>query len=301
QTLTMAIEDSTGNKESKQTVQHYLSLTKLQPETQEVLTGERMPLRFGLELLRIEDPKRQVKAAKEIQKNPRAYSNVQMVKYHVDTYITDQQRDKQRKRLQKKAEELRKQGKIVRIEAPYGDYGDGKDRMEYSTFYGETPAKCRECAKLGIILSGNFQQKPMCADPKCRREREAQEQKEQNKKQKESTQALGEEQAKVYGGNFDERHWRIAVIGLLDEWELQNVFPRGKESNYANRDEMLWMAVSKLSLEQCQQILIRKAVFTVLTGPRRWESDEPAKKYIVQEFNLKPELFLKPEEKRNRG
>ena len=292
QTLTMAIEDSTGNKESKQTVQHYLSLTKLQPETQEVLTGERMPLRFGLELLRIEDPKRQVKAAKEIQKNPRAYNNVQMVKYHVDTYITDQQRDKQRKRLQKKAEELRKQGKIVMIESPYGD---NKDRMNYSTFYGETPAKCRECAKLGIMLSGNFQQKPMCADPKCRREREAQEQKEQSKKLKESTQALDEEQAKVYGMEPDARHWRLAVFGLLDHWELKQILGVEKDRQFARDDEVVWLALSKLDEKQCQQILIQHAIEEILTGPQ-W-GDETVKEWTVKEFSLTAKVFLKQEEK----
>ena len=292
QTLVMAIEDCTGNKQSKETVKHYLSLTTLQPETQEALTGERMPLRYGLELLRIEDPKRQVKAAKEIQQHPGHYDTVQSVKYHVDGFITDQQMDKQRKRLHKKAEELRKQGKTVIIEAPYGD---GKDRMNYSGIYGETPAECKECAKLGVILSGNFQQKPMCADPKCRREREAKEQKERSKEQKESTQALGAEQAKVYDMAFDVRHWRIAVIGLIDEYELRNVFPKLEDGKYANRDERIWIAINELSLEECQMILIRKAVEQVLTGSHQWGDDEPAKKYLVQEFNLTPGLFLKKE------
>jgi ParB family chromosome partitioning protein len=117
-TLVTAIEESTGNPESVKTVQHYLSLTKLELKTQEVLTSEKLPLRAGLELLRIEDPKRQVKAAEEIQKMPEKDRTVLDIKWRVETYITDQQRDKQRKRLNKKAEELRKKGKIVVIEAP---------------------------------------------------------------------------------------------------------------------------------------------------------------------------------------
>jgi hypothetical protein len=39
-----------------------------------------MSLRFGMELLRIEDPKRQAKAAKEIQKSPDRYRRVDDVK-----------------------------------------------------------------------------------------------------------------------------------------------------------------------------------------------------------------------------
>lgn len=292
QTLVTAIQEGTGDKESKQTVQHYLSLTKLQPETQQVLTSERMPLRFGLELLRIDDPKLQVKAAKDIEKRPDMFRNVQAVKWHVEEFITDQQRDKQRKRLNKKAEELRKQGKTVIIEAPYGDE---KDRTGYSTFYGEVPENCKECVKKGVILSGNFQQKPMCTDPKCRRERDVKENREKNKEQKEATKDLDAERAKVYDIPFDVRHWRVAVIGLIDEWELRHVFPKIKEGSYVNRDKMLWMAVSKLTLEECQMILIRKAVEDVLTGPRQWKDDDPAKEYLVLGFNLKPELFLKPE------
>jgi len=292
QTLTMAIEDSTGNKESLKTVQHYLSLTKLQPKVQEILTSEKLPLRAGLELLRIEDPKRQVKAAEEIQKLPAVSRTVSDIKWRVETYITDQQRDKQRKRLNKKAEELRKQGKTVVIEAPYSELG-WKERDKYQTFYQEVPAKCKECPKLGIQLSGNFQQKPICTDKKCYENMAWKKQTQKTKEQREIEQKFDEERAKVYSMDLDVRHWRLAVFGLIDAHELQRTL-QVKVSNYAQTEELVWMTINKMDEKQCQQLLIKKAVEEVLTGPQSW-GDSTVKNWIVKEFNLTAKVFLKEE------
>jgi len=291
QTLTMAIEDSTGNKESFKTVQHYLSLTKLEPRTQEVLTSEKLPLRAGLELLRIEDPKRQVKAAEEIQKRPDRYRTVQDIKWHVESYVTDQQRDKQRKRLEKKAEELRKTGKTVIIEAPYSTLS-WKERDKYQTFWQEPPAECKECPKLGIQLSGNFQQKPICTDKKCYENMETQKSRKQTKEQREIEQKFDEEREKVYGMDLDVRHWRLAVFALIDTYDLQRMF-QVKVSNYAKTEELVWMAINKMDEKQCQQLLVKKAVEEILTGPQ-W-GDSAVKNWAVNEFNLTAKVFLKEE------
>lgn len=289
QTLVTAIEEGTGDKESKQTVQHYLSLTDLQPETQEVLTSERMPLRYGLELLRIENPKQQVKAAKEIQKSPDRYTNVQAVKWHVEGYITEQQREHQRKRLQKKAEELRKKGKSVIIEAPYGTMSFD-ERQKYTQIWGELPAECKECPKLGIMLTGNFQQKPVCTDKKCAQDREAKQRGEETKQRREDERAIQEEQAKVSNMPLDERHWRLIVFGLVDSFDLRACLQL-KESRYASKDDVVWAALNRLSSEECQRLLLSKAVEEILTG-RNW-GDDHVKQWTVKEFGLTPNLFLK--------
>lgn len=268
QTLTAAIEEGTGNPESAKTVQHYLSLTKLEPKTQEVLTSEKLSLRAGLELLRVEDPEKQVKAAEDVQKDPERYRTVEMVRYHVDAFVEDKRKDKQRGRLQKKAEELRKKGKIVLIEPPYGT-ASYNERQKYHTFYGQVPEKCNDCPKLGIMLSGNFQQKPMCADPKCYENMEKQKSMEQAKEQKEIEQKFDVERAKVYGTEPDVRHWRLAVFALMDTFDLQRIL-NVKISNYARREDLVWMALSKLDEKTCQGMLIRKAVEEILTGPQHW-------------------------------
>jgi ParB/RepB/Spo0J family partition protein len=290
-TLVSAIEESTGNPESVKTVQHYLSLTKLEPRTQEVLTSEKLPLRAGLELLRIEDPKRQVKAAEEIKKKPNRYKTVQDIKWHVEGYITDQQRDKQRKRLNKKAEELRKQGKAVIIEAPYGDTS-WEERQKYHQFWGEIPAECKDCPKMGILLSGNFQQKPICTDTKCYENMETKKHKKQVQEQKEIEQKFDEERIKVYGMEPDVRHWRLAVFGLIDHWKLQRLL-QVKEARFARDDDVLWLALNKLDEKECQRLLIRKAIEEILTGPQSWGDDSPVKKWTVCEFQLTPKVFLK--------
>lgn len=292
QTLAMAIEEATGNTESVKTIQHYLSLTKLEPKTQEVLTSEKLPLRAGLELLRIQSPVKQAKAAEEIEKRPDRYKTVQDIKWHVDTFVTDEQRDKQRKRLEKKAEELQKQGKQVIIEPPYSKMSY-KEREKYHSFYGEVPAKCKTCPKLGVQLSGNFQQKPMCSDSKCYDGMQAQQSREHTKEQKDIKQKFDVERVKVYGVEPDVRHWRLAVFGLIDTWELRQILKVEKDRQFARDDEVVWLALSKLDEKQCQQILIQHAIEEILTGPQ-W-GDETVKEWTVKEFGLTAEVFLKRE------
>lgn len=294
-TLVMAIEACTGNPESDKTVQHYLSLTKLQPKTQEILTGEKLPLRAGLELLRVENPQKQVKAAMDIQKNPERYKSIADIKYHVDSYVEDERKDKQKKRLQKKAEELRKTGKTVVIEAPYSELS-WKERDKYQTFWQqELPADCKECPKLGIQLSGNFQQKPICTDKKCYENMETQKHRKQTKEQREIEQKFDEERAKVYDMDLDVRHWRLAVFGLIDTHELQRTL-QVKVSNYAQTEELVWMTINKMDEKQCQQLLIKKAVKEILTEAQDWQGSM-VKNWTVKEFNLTPKVFLKEEER----
>jgi len=298
QTLATQIEEATGNKESVKTIQHYLSLTTLTPEAQQVLTSEKLPLRAGLELLRVEDPKRQVKAAKDIKNLPKNDRTVQDIKWRVETYITDQQRDKQRARLKKKAEELRKAGKIVVIESPYSDMSY-KDREKFHVFYGDVPAKCRECLKLGVQLSGNFQQKAMCTDPKCYEETTHREVRAETRKQQAAEKQLNDERAKVYSMEIDIRHWHLMVVGLMDHWELRKILhvtDRGSV-NYFEADKALWVAVTQLGVKQCQQLLLQHAVEEVLTEPQDYQGDSPAKAWAVTEFNLTPSLFLKEKPK----
>lgn len=293
-TLVMALEACTGNPESDKTVQHYLSLTKLQPKTQEILTSEKLPLRAGLELLRVENPQKQVKAAMDIQKNPERYKSIADIKYHVDSFVEDQRRDKQRKRLEKKAEEIQKQGKQVILEAPYSSMSY-KEREKYHIFYGEVPAKCKTCPTLGVQLSGNFQQKPMCSDPKCHDDMLARKTRAQTKEQREIEQKFDVERAKVYGMEPDARHWRLAVFGLLDHWALKRILKVEKDRQFARDDEVVWLALSKLDEKQCQQLLIKHAVEKVLTEPQ-W-GDETVKEWTVKEFSLTAKVFLKQEEK----
>jgi len=293
QTLATAIEDCTGNKESRATVQHYLSLTTLQPETQEVLTGEHMPLRYGLELLKIENAAKQVKAAKEIQKNPDLYKTVTDVKYCVEAYIEDQRRDKQRKRLQKKAEELRKTGKIVVIDAPYGDLS-WDERQKFHDFWGDVPEKCNECPKLGVLLSGNFQQKPVCPDRKCYEAMEAEKRRKKQKEQKEIQQKFDVERAKVYDMEPDARHWRLAVFALIDSWVLLGLL--GAERGRRLPDEAVWAALEKLDEKQCQSLLVRRAVEEILTGLQAWRGESFVKNWLIKEFGLTAEVFMAKEE-----
>jgi len=290
-TLAMQIEELTGNKESRPTVQHYLSLTKLEPKTQQVLTGEHLSLRAGLELLRIENPTKQVKAAGEIEKRPDQYRTVRDVKWHVESFIEEERRDHQKQRLEKRAEQLRKEDKIVIVDAGMSY----EQRNKYEIFYGEVPEQCKTgagCPKLGILLSGNFQQKPMCTDKKCYESMQQKQSQKQSRVHREDEKKIEEERAKVYSMPLDERHWRLAVLGLIDTWQLTQIL--GVERQRA--DDAVWTAICKLSQEECQKLLLRKAVEEVLTGPASWQTDKTVKQWVVKEFGLTPSLFLKEED-----
>jgi len=114
QTLAAAIEDMTGEKESVKTVQHYLSLTKLQPEVQEILTRENAPLRHGLELLRVKNPEKQVDLARRAAEEGWSLSDL---KWKVDEVTAEERRKRRDEQLKKKAEELEKEtGKKVYVD-----------------------------------------------------------------------------------------------------------------------------------------------------------------------------------------
>lgn len=294
QTLATAIEDMTGDKQSVKTIQHYLSLTKLEPKVQDILTGEKMPLRYGLELLRIKDSKKQVKAAKHIQKDPEAYSNVRAVRWHVEEIVAEERRDRQKQRLEKKAEELRSQGKIVYLDTPYGSYEDYK---KYHQFWQEPPEKCKDCPKLGVLLRGNFQQRPICTDLECHKKTQAEERKKEGKKHQEQAETLKAEQVRIYNMDLDVRHWRLALYGLIENWPLKHLLGIEREEyEVGGMKEAVWNKVQSLDEEECKKLLIRKAVEEVLTGAQMWRGGNPAKKWAVEEFNLTRDVFLGEED-----
>jgi len=109
---------------------------------------------------------------------------------------------------------------------------------------------------------------------------------------REKQEKIEEEHVKVYSMPLDVRHWRIAVFGLIDSWELGQMLGRGRGSG--NKDEEIWAEISKLSIEECQRLLLKKAVDEGLTS-RGW-GNEFFKEWIVKEFGLTPALFLKEDE-----
>jgi len=97
--LAVDMEKLTGEEVSAKTIQHYISLTKLQPEVQEILTREKWPLRWGLELARIKDPKKQVEAAKKIVSDQEEYDSLVDVKWYVDGILSEERRKKRNEQL----------------------------------------------------------------------------------------------------------------------------------------------------------------------------------------------------------
>ena len=289
QTLADTIEAATGNKESVKTVQHYLSLTKLQPRTQEILTGEKLGLRYGLELLRIKDPKKEVGVAEAIKEDPDYYDNVQSVKWRVDSIVDTKRKEKHDKRLEKKAEELRAEGKIVHV----GPSLSWEDKRKLHRFYDEIPKKCEDCPKLGILLEGNLQQHIICTDIKCYEKKQEEKNKRERLQYERREKIIGDEQVKVYGMEPDVRHWRLALYGLIDTWKLRNLLGLKKERERPMQ-EIVWDEVQTLNEELCKRLLIRHAVEGILIGPQYTE--DPVKVWAVKEFNLKREVFLREEE-----
>lgn len=287
QTLVTAIEDVTGNEESLKTVHHYLSLTKLEPKVKAILTGEKMSLRHGLELLKIKDPKEQVKAAETAQEDK---LTVKELSYVVENVTVKQRQKKQKKRLEKKAEELRGQGITVYLDTPYVSYEEHRKAMDgCKQFWGELPEKCQSCLKKGVLLSGNFQQKQLCTDLKCYEEMGRQKSIDLEKERKAREETFDQERSKMLEMKPDARIWRLTVYGLIDTYEL------GSRLKVEKTNEAIWDKLCQLDEKQCQTILIHKALSEVLTGPQHWR-DTFVKKWAVKEFNLTPEVFLAKEE-----
>jgi len=282
-TLVVAIEDSTGNKESHKTVQHYLSLTKLEPDTQQSLTGETMTLRHGLELLRVKDPEKQVELAKSAETDE---VTVKDLHYRVDAALVDERRKKQFKRLKKKAKELKAEGIKVFFENPYISYDQyNEESKTYHRFWSDPPEKCLKCPKKGVILRGNFRQDPVCTDLKCYDKMQKQKGIDIQKQVAARNKQLDEDLAKVYNMTPDARHWRLAVYGLFDTYQLCSLL----NVDRTNMEESVWKALCKLDEKQCQTMLICKAVSLTL-GPPDWKHSH-VKKWVVKEFNLTPEVF----------
>ena len=287
QTLVTAIEDITGNEESLKTVHHYLSLTKLEPKVQKILTGEKMSLRHGLELLKIKDPEEQVKVAETAQEDK---LTVKELSYVVENVTVKERQKKQKKRLEAKAKELRGQGITVYLDTPYVSYEEHRKGMDKcKQFWGEVPEKCQSCPKKGVLLSGNFQQKPLCTDLKCYEEMGRQKNIDLEKERKAREETFEQERSKMLEMKPDARIWRLTVYGSIDTWELASGL------NVDRTAEEVWKALCKLDEKQCQTILIHKALSEVLTGPQQWRH-AVVKKWAVKEFNLTPEVFLAKEE-----
>jgi hypothetical protein len=284
--LAQSVEALTGDKESEKTVGHYLQLTKLEPKTQEVMAAENLPLRAGLEFARVEDPKKQVKAAQEVQNRPSAYRRVEDIHWRVESLIADERKKAYLKRLKKRAEDLAKEkGVTVLVE----DALSWNERDKYPTFYGTVSEDCQKCAKRGIMLSGNFQQKPMCPDKKCYENMTRKQGTKARAQEKADEKKMELERAKVYDMPLDERHWRLVVYSTFDTWKLGELLGLGRGAPA----KKLWEETQKLTVEQCQKMLVRKAAGDILQG--QWGKEE-AKKWLVTEFKLTRELFLKDEE-----
>ena len=302
QTLARTLEDMTSEKENMKTVQHYLSLTKLQPEVQEILTREKWPLRWGLELTRIKDSEKQVETAKRILKETKnkifPIKSVEQVKDVVDEALRKEREQKRNEQLKKKAEQIEKEtGKKVYVDRLLS----WEERKKFHRWwYEEPPEECKKCEKTGILLEANFHQVLICLDPKCWEKKEEEQERQEQEKVRERERILREEQRKVWDvKEYDERHWRLAVCGLIKSWELRKLLDlkRG-EWDPSGLDETLWKKIQDLNEDECKRLLIRHAVEEILTGPQTYWSggDSPAKKWAVEEFSLKREVFLRSEE-----
>lgn len=282
--LSDAVEEATGDKESTKTVQHYLSLNKLDPKVQEVLTREKAPLRTGLELLRLKSPESQVKVAKEIASGRLIGTiSIQDVKWKVDSALSAEGHDRHLERLKKKAEELRKEGKVV-----FSETASYNESRSYERLYDGIPKDCEECKKLGIYLSGNFRQEPICLDKECYAAKRKDRNKQENREQKVREKKAQEERAKVYDAPFDDRSWRLIAVGVVGEYDLE------RELNFGlGAEEKMWEAVQKLDGPALQKLLLKLAVRKVLTGPMH--HDSVVKLWAVDEFKLQRDLFVKEE------
>ncbi|MFQ6064239.1 MAG: ParB/RepB/Spo0J family partition protein [Candidatus Bathyarchaeia archaeon] len=290
QTLARAIEDMTGNKESTKTIQHYLTLTKLQPKAQEILTSEKLSLRSGLELARIKDPKKQVKVAEKIQAHPDYFENVRSLKWEVDTIVAQERKKRRKVALQKKAAELRSEGKVVVLAPPYSDLS-WEEQRKYKRFWSDPFDKCKEgCPNFGIELGGNYQQNPICADRDCYKKFKEEDSTQRRRERQAKMQLLQKEQEQLYRMKPDERHWRLAVVGLIDQWELRELL-NVKQGANVSLAEAIWRKVKDMTIEECQRLLIRHAVEHVLTL-HAYGSCTPVKEWAVKEFDLTREVFL---------
>jgi len=215
---------------------------------------------------------------------------VSSIKYHVDNFIDAERRDHQKQRLEKRAEQLRKEGKIVIVEAPYSNMSY-KEREKYEIFYGEVPEECKKCPKLGVELSGNFQQKPMCTDKKCHESMQQRQSQKQGRQTREKEKKIEEERAKVYSAPLDTHHFRLLVLGLIEQYTLSNALKLG----FHEKGKVV-LAVNELSREECIMLLLHEAVKHVLSGPNYYDEHDAAKAWAIKEWCLTPGLFLKEEE-----
>jgi len=300
QTLARSLEDVTGEKENMKTVQHYLSLTKLQPDVQEILTREKWPLRWGLELARIKDPETQVETAKKILKETKdeifPIKSVEQVKDVVDEALREERQQKRNEHLKKKAEQLEKEtGKKVYVDR----LTSWEEREKFHQWWDEIPQECLNCEKTGILLESNFHQETICLDPSCWDRKQKEQRKRKRKELKEREKALADERRKIWDVHvFDANHWRLAVIGLIDNWDLKKLLGLKKDEWAAwggHADEELLKKIQELSAEECKRLLVRHATENILTGPQRWMGDGAAKIWAVETFHLKREVFLDEE------
>ena len=172
---------------------------------------------------------------------------------------------------------------------------EGYATRDYHTLWSPEPP-CDTCEKTGILLEKNFQQKPICVDDECYKKTTTEQRKQSQTSYATMTAKISAEQEKIYSAEPDVRHWRLALYGFFDTWDLSQLlgvkgaFPAG------DRSGAIWKKVLELSEEELKKLLIRKAVEKIMTKASQWEQNREVKEWAVKEFNLKFDVFLAPKE-----
>jgi len=175
-----------------------------------------------------------------------------------------------------------------------------EERQKFHQWWGEIPQDCLNCEKTGILLESNFHQKTICLDPECWEKKQKEQRKREREELKKREKTLEDERRKVWDvQEFDIRHWRLAVAGLIDNWDLKKLLglKRDEWGTWGGHaDKEMLKKIQELSEEECKRLLIRHAAEEILTGPQRWMGEGAAKIWAVETFNLKREVFLGEED-----
>jgi len=111
---------------------------------------------------------------------------------------------------------------------------------------------CSFCEK--HFYEANFHQKIICLDPKCWDKKQKEKREQELKEQKMREKILEDERRKVWDvEKFDVRHWRLAVAGLISDYELKDLLGI-KRKEWAewggHADEELLKKIQELSEEE---------------------------------------------------
>jgi hypothetical protein len=116
----------------------------------------------------------------------------------------------------------------------------------------------------------------------------------QSRQSREKEKKLEEERAKIYSAPIDTCHYRLLVLGLIDEYTLAQTL----KLNWNNHEKIV-TAVNELTREECIVLLLHNAVEHVLTASGYYGRDDATKKWIVKEWHLTSSLFLKEDNSRS--